>query len=225
MMQQPLRARAAPYCFTDELRQGEFTHHGPGELRVALLAADPLDQAKPACRTTGRSKERARHALRELITHVIFFRQQGLVRPSQARNARWSSRDIRFAPGGHRVLLRRRCRSSGRPIRVLCHRAVHEQERSPMPKPSKRLSCEFPNTSYLVLQTSNWRLEMDTLNTTKASQPAIHDRKAPRLSFTVEIIPPERDDVRSVMEVCLCCGRRYRLDEDSCGICDDCIST
>ncbi len=67
---------------------------------------------------------------------------------------------------------------------------------------------------------------MDTRNTKKVSQPAIHDRTAPPVSFAVEIIPPERDDVCvGAMELCLCCGRRSRLDEDSCGICDNCIST
>lgn len=39
-----------------------------------------------------------------------------------------------------------------------------------------------------------------------------------------EILPPEREDSRD-MATCLCCGRpRPFLDEDGCGICEECLA-
>ena len=41
----------------------------------------------------------------------------------------------------------------------------------------------------------------------------------------VEIIPPQQvDRSREDMSTCLCCGRRSRLDEDGCGICEECLA-
>ncbi|NNU63795.1 hypothetical protein G9X67_00610 [Rhizobium sp. WYCCWR 11152] len=40
-----------------------------------------------------------------------------------------------------------------------------------------------------------------------------------------EILPPERGDDRDEMSTCLCCGRpRSFLDEDGCGICEECLA-
>jgi hypothetical protein len=40
----------------------------------------------------------------------------------------------------------------------------------------------------------------------------------------VEIIPPERDNRFAGEEPsCLCCGRRAEMDEDCCGICEECL--
>lgn len=42
---------------------------------------------------------------------------------------------------------------------------------------------------------------------------------------SIEILPPERRG-RGLLEVsaCICCGRRSHIDEDGCGICDDCLA-
>lgn len=41
----------------------------------------------------------------------------------------------------------------------------------------------------------------------------------------IEILPPERDIcVNREMPFCDCCGRRAAMDEDCCGICEECLS-
>jgi len=42
----------------------------------------------------------------------------------------------------------------------------------------------------------------------------------------IEILPPEHDDVgRSAARTCLCCGRSQSfLDDDGCGICEECLA-
>jgi hypothetical protein len=39
----------------------------------------------------------------------------------------------------------------------------------------------------------------------------------------IEIIPPERSREEDT-STCLCCGRRSRMDEDGCGICEECLA-
>jgi hypothetical protein len=40
---------------------------------------------------------------------------------------------------------------------------------------------------------------------------------------TMEILPPEREGAGGA--ACLCCGRvRASLDEDGCGICEECLA-
>jgi hypothetical protein len=45
---------------------------------------------------------------------------------------------------------------------------------------------------------------------------------------TIEIISPDRDDCRSDgTKTCLCCERprpTWAMDEDGCGICEECLS-
>jgi hypothetical protein len=68
--------------------------------------------------------------------------------------------------------------------------------------------------SYLESETSTWEPEME-------------DRTLARMFYerVIEIIPPEREDRSSEdKSICLCCGRRSRLDEDGCGICDECLT-
>ncbi|MFJ6326893.1 MULTISPECIES: hypothetical protein [unclassified Rhizobium] len=42
----------------------------------------------------------------------------------------------------------------------------------------------------------------------------------------IEILPPERDDLfDESSRTCLCCGRsRSFIDEDGCGICEECLA-
>ncbi|AOF92420.1 hypothetical protein BSY16_6114 (plasmid) [Sinorhizobium sp. RAC02] len=41
----------------------------------------------------------------------------------------------------------------------------------------------------------------------------------------VEIIPPEEADKREGTRICLCCQRACaRMDDDGCGICDECLA-
>lgn len=41
----------------------------------------------------------------------------------------------------------------------------------------------------------------------------------------VEIIVPKERDEREGHRICLCCQRRSRLiDDDGCGICDECVA-
>jgi hypothetical protein len=42
----------------------------------------------------------------------------------------------------------------------------------------------------------------------------------------IEILPPEHDDVdRGGARICLCCGRSQSfLDDDGCGICEECLA-
>jgi hypothetical protein len=42
----------------------------------------------------------------------------------------------------------------------------------------------------------------------------------------IEILPPEHDDVdRDGAFTCLCCGRSQSfLDDDGCGICEECLA-
>lgn len=41
----------------------------------------------------------------------------------------------------------------------------------------------------------------------------------------VEILPPERKGCRLLeVSACICCGHRSRIDEDGCGICDECLT-
>ncbi|WP_425964709.1 hypothetical protein [Rhizobium nepotum] len=45
------------------------------------------------------------------------------------------------------------------------------------------------------------------------------------LDETVVIIPPEDYDERQNIRICLCCQRAgARMDEDGCGICDECLA-
>jgi hypothetical protein len=40
-----------------------------------------------------------------------------------------------------------------------------------------------------------------------------------------EILPPEQEPCRHGDIVCLCCGRpQFAMDEDGCGICEECIA-
>lgn len=40
----------------------------------------------------------------------------------------------------------------------------------------------------------------------------------------IEILLPDRDDFRSEGgTACRCCGSRSFLDQDGCGICDECL--
>jgi hypothetical protein len=41
----------------------------------------------------------------------------------------------------------------------------------------------------------------------------------------MEILPPERKTcVNGEVSSCDCCGRRAIMDEDCCGICEECLS-
>jgi len=43
----------------------------------------------------------------------------------------------------------------------------------------------------------------------------------------IEILPPTREDVGMGSKTCLCCERirpASCMDEDGCGICEDCLS-
>ncbi|WP_170117253.1 hypothetical protein [Neorhizobium alkalisoli] len=41
----------------------------------------------------------------------------------------------------------------------------------------------------------------------------------------VEIIPPEDQEKREDTRICLCCQRAARrMDDDGCGICDECLA-
>lgn len=42
----------------------------------------------------------------------------------------------------------------------------------------------------------------------------------------IEILPPKREELfGEVPQTCLCCGRpRSFLDEDGCGICEECLA-
>jgi len=41
----------------------------------------------------------------------------------------------------------------------------------------------------------------------------------------IEILPPERDtSANGEMSFCNCCGHRAAMDEDCCGICEECLS-
>ncbi len=43
----------------------------------------------------------------------------------------------------------------------------------------------------------------------------------------IDIIPPEREDDGLDAKTCLCCERRRPascMDEDGCGICEECLS-
>lgn len=41
----------------------------------------------------------------------------------------------------------------------------------------------------------------------------------------IEIIPPDCDDYsRDDAMTCLCCGRLSSMDEDCCGICEECLA-
>jgi hypothetical protein len=41
----------------------------------------------------------------------------------------------------------------------------------------------------------------------------------------IEILPPERHACPiEQTSSCLCCGRRATIDEDCCGICEECLS-
>jgi hypothetical protein len=47
------------------------------------------------------------------------------------------------------------------------------------------------------------------------------------LACQVEIIPPERADPDMESKTCLCCEQRRPascMDEDGCGICEECLS-
>jgi len=40
----------------------------------------------------------------------------------------------------------------------------------------------------------------------------------------MDILPPERDTCpKRMMSRCDCCGRPAAIDEDCCGICEDCL--
>lgn len=44
---------------------------------------------------------------------------------------------------------------------------------------------------------------------------------------SVEIIPPERENLGADSKTCLCCERRRPasfMDDDGCGICEECLS-
>lgn len=47
-------------------------------------------------------------------------------------------------------------------------------------------------------------------------------------SYLIEILPPERDACRGVeTKTCLCCERprpASLMDDDGCGICEECLS-
>jgi hypothetical protein len=80
--------------------------------------------------------------------------------------------------------------------------------------PSRRLSCLQASNSYLESETSTWEPEMEDLT-------------VPSMFYVrvAEIIPPEREDrAREDTSPCLCCGRRSRMDEDGCGICEECLA-
>ncbi|MDM9646756.1 hypothetical protein [Rhizobium sp. S163] len=41
----------------------------------------------------------------------------------------------------------------------------------------------------------------------------------------IEILPPERECPSAEgTTTCLCCGRRSFLEEDGCGICEECLA-
>ncbi|MBW6425594.1 hypothetical protein KX729_29750 [Rhizobium sp. XQZ8] len=41
----------------------------------------------------------------------------------------------------------------------------------------------------------------------------------------IEILPPERELSSEGSAECLCCGRRqFIMDEDGCGICEECLA-
>jgi hypothetical protein len=41
----------------------------------------------------------------------------------------------------------------------------------------------------------------------------------------MEILPPERVACGEGRVVCICCGQsRFSLEEDGCGICDECLA-
>ncbi|TAW53266.1 hypothetical protein [Rhizobium leguminosarum] len=42
----------------------------------------------------------------------------------------------------------------------------------------------------------------------------------------VEILPPKRKKgSRGNLATCQCCGRRRTIDEDCCGICEECLAS
>lgn len=40
----------------------------------------------------------------------------------------------------------------------------------------------------------------------------------------MEILPPEKSTCGAGEAACDCCGRRAVMDEDCCGICEECLS-
>lgn len=41
----------------------------------------------------------------------------------------------------------------------------------------------------------------------------------------MEILPPDRDGCqKGMMSPCDCCGRSAAIDEDCCGLCEECLS-
>ncbi len=77
---------------------------------------------------------------------------------------------------------------------------------------ARRPSCLPSLISYLESETSTWEPEMEDL--TFAS---MFDERV------IEIIPPERSREEDTSP-CLCCGWRSRMDEDGCGICEECLA-
>lgn len=76
-------------------------------------------------------------------------------------------------------------------------------------------SCRENASSYLRSGASIWRTEMEQI----------------ALEFAdpeMEIIPPACDDDEADVVVCLCCQRlcsQSRMDDDGCGICEECIAS
>lgn len=53
------------------------------------------------------------------------------------------------------------------------------------------------------------------------------DRQQSISDLLIEIIPPERDDSRIGTRTCLCCERprpASYMDDDGCGICEECLA-
>ena len=85
---------------------------------------------------------------------------------------------------------------------------VHSRRAAPCKK-----SCLSHAISYLESKAETLEPEMENQVITSAP-----GRKA------VEIIQPESKGSLREAAACLCCGRRSRMDEDGCGICDECLA-
>lgn len=65
----------------------------------------------------------------------------------------------------------------------------------------------------IFIPSSNWSLEMEDASVETTS------------AFEIEILPPERERLCEGGAACLCCGRRQpMMDEDGCGICEECLA-
>lgn len=71
-----------------------------------------------------------------------------------------------------------------------------------------------PPASYLESTDSTWEPEMED-----------HIQTSTVIDRVVEIVRPATDTpCLSILGACICCGRQALLDEDGCGICEECLA-